>query len=35
MPVKNDSYFRHLKADEKDYKRSTVAAFVMLVTKIG
>jgi hypothetical protein len=35
MPVKNDSYFRHLKADEKDYKRSDSGGLFMLVTKIG
>ena len=34
MPVKNDTYFRHLKAGEKDYKRSDSGAF-MLVTKTG
>jgi integrase len=35
MPVKNDSYFRHLKADEKDYKRSDSGGLFMLVTKTG
>jgi hypothetical protein len=34
MPVKNDSYFRHLKADEKDFKRSGGGLF-MLVSKTG
>jgi hypothetical protein len=35
MPVKNDSYFRHLKAGEKDYKRSDRGGLFMLVTKTG
>src|ERR1700760_2897026 len=35
MPIKNDSYFRHLKADEKDYKRSDSGGLFMLVTKTG
>ena len=35
MPVKNDTYFRHLKADEKDYKRSDSGGLFMLVTKTG
>ena len=35
MPVKNDTYFRHLKADEKDYKRSDGGGLFMLVTKTG
>jgi integrase len=35
MPVKNDSYFRHLKAGEKDYKRSDSGGLFMLVTKTG
>ncbi len=35
MPVKNDSHFRHLKADEKDYKRSDSGGLFMLVTKTG
>jgi hypothetical protein len=34
-PIKNDSYFRHLKADEKDYKRSDSGGLFMLVTKTG
>jgi hypothetical protein len=35
VPVKNDSYFRHLKAGEKDYKRSDSGGLFMLVTKTG
>ena len=35
MPVKNDSYFRHLKADEKDYRRSDGGGLFMLVIKTG
>jgi integrase len=35
MPVKNDSYFRHLKPAEKDYKRSDGGGLFMLVTKTG
>src|SRR5882672_11506970 len=35
MPVKNDSYFRHLKPAEKDYKRSDCGGLFMLVTKTG
>ena len=35
MPVKNDSHFRHLKAGEKDYKRSDSGGLFMLVTKTG
>lgn len=35
MPTKNDSYFRHLKAGEKDYKRSDSGGLFMLVTKTG
>lgn len=35
MPVKNDTYFRHLKAGEKDYKRSDGGGLFMLVTKTG
>jgi integrase len=35
MPIKNDSYFRHLKAGEKDYKRSDSGGLFMLVTKTG
>jgi hypothetical protein len=35
MPVKNDTYFRHLKAGEKDYKRSDCGGLFMLVTKTG
>ena len=32
MPAKNDTYFRHLKAGEKDYKRSDSGGLFMLVT---
>src|SRR5882724_4348969 len=35
MPVKNDTYFRHLKAGEKDYKRSDSGGLFMLVTRTG
>ena len=35
MPVKNDTYFRHLKAGEKDYKRSDSGGLFMLVTTTG
>jgi len=35
MPVKNDTYFRHLKPAEKDYKRSDSGGLFMLVTKTG
>jgi integrase len=35
MPVKNDTYFRHLKTGEKDYKRSDGGGLFMLVTKTG
>lgn len=35
MPVKNDAYFRHPKAGEKDYKRSDSGGLFMLVTKTG
>jgi hypothetical protein len=35
MPAKSDSYFRHLKAGEKDYKRSDSGGLFMLVTKAG
>ena len=35
QPDKNDSYFRHLKAGEKDYKRSDRGGLFMLVTKTG
>jgi integrase len=35
MPVKNDSYFRHLKPGEKDYKRSDSGGLFMLVTTTG
>jgi len=35
MPVKNDTYFRHLKTGEKDYKRSDSGGLFMLVTKSG
>jgi hypothetical protein len=35
MPVKNDTYFRHLKIGEKDYKRSDSGGLFMLVTKTG
>ncbi len=33
MPVKNDTYFRHLKTGEKDDKRSDSGGLFMLVTK--
>jgi hypothetical protein len=35
MPAKNDTYFRHLKLAEKDYKRSDSGGLFMLVTKTG
>jgi hypothetical protein len=35
MQVKNDTYFRHLKASEKDYKRSDTGGLFMLVTTTG
>ena len=35
MPVKNDTYFRHLKPGERDYKRSDSGGLFMLVTKTG
>jgi integrase len=35
MPVKNDTYFRHLKAAEKDYKRSDSGGLFMQVTTTG
>src|SRR3974390_2050162 len=35
MPVKNDTYFRHLKPSEKDYKRSDSGGLFMLVTTTG
>jgi len=35
MPVKNDTYFRHLKPGEKDYKRSDSGGLFMLVTATG
>src|ERR1700741_4981758 len=35
MPVKNDTYFRHLKPGEKDYKQSDSGGLFMLVTKTG
>ena len=35
MPVRNDTYFRHMKAGEKDYKRSDSGGLFMLVTKTG
>src|SRR5271169_643237 len=35
MPIKNDGFFRHLKAGEKDYKRSDSGGLFMLVTKTG
>jgi hypothetical protein len=35
MPAKNDTYFRHLKRDEKDYKRSDSGGLYMLVTAAG
>jgi len=34
-PVKNDTYFQHLKAGEKDYKRSDSGGLFMRVTKTG
>lgn len=35
MPAKNDTYFRHLKPGEKDYKRSDSGGLFMLVTTTG
>jgi hypothetical protein len=35
MPVKNDTYFRYLKAGEKDDKRSDGGGLFMLITKTG
>ena len=35
MPAKNDTYFRHLKPGEKDYKLSDSGGLFMLVTKNG
>lgn len=35
MQVKNDTYFRHLKPSEKDYKRSDSGGLFMLVTTTG
>jgi integrase len=35
MPTKNDTYFRHLKPSEKDYKRSDSGGLYMLVTTAG
>lgn len=35
MPAKNDTYFRHLKPGEKDYKRSDSGGLFMLVTTSG
>ncbi|OSJ30849.1 MULTISPECIES: tyrosine-type recombinase/integrase [Bradyrhizobium] len=35
MPAKNDTYFRHLKPVESDYKRSDSGGLFMLVTKTG
>jgi integrase len=35
MPAKNDTYFRHLKPSEKDYKRSDSGGLYLLVTAAG
>ena len=35
MPAKNDTYFRHLKPGEGDYKRSDSGGLSMLVTTSG
>jgi hypothetical protein len=35
MPTKTDTYFRHLKPAEKDYKRSDEGGLFMLVTTTG
>ena len=35
MPGKNDTYFRHLKPGEKDYKRSDSGGLYLLVTTAG
>jgi Arm DNA-binding domain len=35
LPAKNDTYFRHLKPGEQDYKRSDSGGLVMLVTTTG
>lgn len=35
MPTKTDTYFRHLKPTEKDYKRSDDGGLFMLVTTTG
>lgn len=35
MPAKNETYFRHLKANDKDYKRSDGGGLFMLVTTTG
>ncbi len=35
MPAKNDTYFRHLKPGENDYKRSDSGGLFMLVTTNG
>ena len=35
MPAKNDTYFRHLKPGEKDYKLSDSGGLFMLVTTNG
>jgi integrase len=35
VPAKNDTYFRHLKPCEKDYKRSESGGLFMLVTTTG
>jgi hypothetical protein len=35
MPNKTDTYFRHLKPAEKDYKRSDDGGLFMLVTTTG
>jgi hypothetical protein len=35
MPAKNDTYFRHLKTGERDYKQSDSGGLFMLVTATG
>jgi hypothetical protein len=35
MPVKNDTHFRHLKAAEKDHKRSDNGGAFTLITTTG
>jgi Arm DNA-binding domain len=35
IPAKNDTYFRHLKPSEKDYKQSDGGGLFMLVTTTG